>query len=105
MLSEANDLIELTSFPTFVTAMGKGGVNEELPNFGGVYAGAGTHAGVKEAVETSDAVMWIGNYPVCLSIFNLKTSAHLFMLVGLQHWRIYVSRKARHNHRFSTVLG
>jgi pyruvate decarboxylase len=64
VLPEVNALIELTSFPTFVTAMGKSGVNEELSNFGGVYAGAGTYPGVKEAVESSDMVFWIGNYPV-----------------------------------------
>jgi len=66
VLPEANALMELTSFPTFVTAMGKSGVNEEAPNFGGLYAGAGTYPGVNEAVERSDMVIWIGNYPVFL---------------------------------------
>jgi pyruvate decarboxylase len=66
VLPEVHDLVELTSFPTFVTAMGKSGVNEQLSNFGGVYAGAGTYPGVKEAVESSDMVLWIGNYPVCM---------------------------------------
>ena len=72
VLFETSALAEATSFPTFVTAMGKSGVNEELPNFGGVYSGAGTYPGVKEAVETSDAVLWIGNYPVCLSQIHLE---------------------------------
>jgi len=82
VISEANDLIELTNFPSFVTAMGKSGINEELPNFGGVYAGAGTHPGVKEAVEGSDAVMWIGNFPVCLDrVSKERPSAHFYILV------------------------
>lgn len=67
VLSEVNDLVELTSFPTFTTSMGKSGVNEQLPNFGGLYAGAGTHSGVKEAAESSDAVLWIGTFPVSLT--------------------------------------
>ncbi|KAM3070505.1 Pyruvate decarboxylase 1 [Clarireedia jacksonii] len=69
VLPEVNALIELTWFPTFVTAMGKSGVNEELPNFGGVYADAGMYPEVKEAVESSDLVLWIGNYP---SDFNTR---------------------------------
>jgi len=72
VLSEVNDLAEFTSFPTFTTAMGKSGVNEQIPNFGGLYAGAGTHSGVKEAVESSDAVLWVGNFPVSLSWIQIK---------------------------------
>ena len=44
--------------------MGKGGVNEDIHNFGGVYNGAGSHPEIKTAVETADAVLWIGRYAV-----------------------------------------
>lgn len=40
--------------------MGKGAVDESLPNYGGVYAGDGSNAGVREIVESSDLVLSIG---------------------------------------------
>jgi pyruvate decarboxylase len=40
--------------------MGKGAVDETLPNYGGVYAGDGSNAGVRERVEASDLVLSIG---------------------------------------------
>ena len=69
VIPEAHELIELTSLPTFTTAMGKGGLNEKIPQYGGVHQGAGTHPGVKEAIEDADAVLWLGNYPVSTSTF------------------------------------
>lgn len=59
-------LSELTGFPTFITYMGKGGIDETIPNFGGLYTGAGSYDGVKQAVESADAVFWIGNVQVCI---------------------------------------
>jgi pyruvate decarboxylase len=41
--------------------MGKGAVDETLPNYGGVYAGSGSNAGVRERVEASDLVVTIGS--------------------------------------------
>lgn len=43
--------------------MGKGGLNEEVPQYGGIHQGAGTHPGVAEALRRADFVLWIGNYP------------------------------------------
>lgn len=63
---QCRELSELTMFPTFNTYMGKGGIDETMPNFGGLYTGAGTYGGVKEAVESADAVFWIGNVQVCV---------------------------------------
>ena len=60
------ELSELTAFPTFNTCMGKGGVDESMPNFGGLYTGAGTYDGVKKAVESADAVFWVGNVQVSI---------------------------------------
>lgn len=40
--------------------MGKGAVDETLPNFGGVYAGDGSNEGVRDIVEKSDLVLVIG---------------------------------------------
>lgn len=41
--------------------MGKGAVDETLPNYGGVYAGDGSNPGVRERVESSDLVLSIGS--------------------------------------------
>lgn len=58
-------LSDLTKFPTFHTYMGKGLVDETTSNFGGLYTGAGSYDGVREAVESADAAFWIGRVQVC----------------------------------------
>jgi pyruvate decarboxylase len=59
-LEETHEFVEKSGIPTFVAPMGKGAVNETLPNYGGVYAGDGSNAGVRERVESSDLVLSIG---------------------------------------------
>ncbi|KAL6707338.1 hypothetical protein ACN47E_004117 [Coniothyrium glycines] len=59
-LQETHDLVQTSGIPTFVAPMGKGAVDETLPNYGGVYAGDGSNKGVKERVESSDLVLSIG---------------------------------------------
>lgn len=59
-LKEVHDLVEKSGLPTFVAPMGKGAVDETLPNYGGVYAGDGSNIGVRECVEASDLVLSIG---------------------------------------------
>ncbi|KAL8726903.1 MAG: hypothetical protein Q9166_006392 [cf. Caloplaca sp. 2 TL-2023] len=60
VLDEVHELIEKSNLPTFVAPMGKGAVNESLPNYGGVYAGDGSNEGVRERVESSDLILSIG---------------------------------------------
>ncbi|KAI2739165.1 hypothetical protein DTO013F2_9440 [Penicillium roqueforti] len=60
VLEEVHELVCASGLPTFVTPMGKGAVDETLPNFGGVYAGDGSNAGVRESVESSDLILSIG---------------------------------------------
>ncbi|KAF5558715.1 pyruvate decarboxylase [Fusarium phyllophilum] len=54
VLEESHELIKLTNLPTFTTAMGKGGLDEAIPQFAGVHSGAGTLPSVKEALESVD---------------------------------------------------
>lgn len=68
-VAEADRLAEVTKMPYFTTAMGKGGPNEDLRNFGGVYQGAGSTPKIREAVEGSDCVLWLGSFRV-LSLFR-----------------------------------
>ena len=59
-LDETHELVTKSGLPTFVAPMGKGAVDETLPNYGGVYAGDGSHPDVRNAVESSDLVLSIG---------------------------------------------
>jgi len=65
---EAFALIEATGYPYFVTSMGKGSVSEHLPTFGGIHGGAGSFPDIQKFIESSDCVLWLGNYPVCSSL-------------------------------------
>lgn len=49
-----------SQLPTFVTPLAQGFVNESLANYGGIYAGKGSHPGVQQFVENSDLVLHIG---------------------------------------------
>ncbi|KAK5119006.1 hypothetical protein LTR62_000217 [Meristemomyces frigidus] len=63
LTAEANKLAELTGWPYFTTCMGKGGANEELSNYSGVYGGGGSIPEVRKAVEDdSDLVLWLGSF-------------------------------------------
>ncbi|KAF2153854.1 pyruvate decarboxylase [Myriangium duriaei CBS 260.36] len=59
-LDETRALVTKSGIPTFVTPMGKGAIDETLPNYGGVYAGDGSNPGVKDRIENSDLVLSIG---------------------------------------------
>ena len=52
-LDEVHALVEESGLPTFVAPMGKGAVNETLPNYCGVYAGSASHPEVVEMVNSS----------------------------------------------------
>ncbi|KAL3484622.1 thiamine diphosphate-binding protein [Aspergillus germanicus] len=59
-LDVVNELIRKSGFPTFVAPMGKGAVDETLPQFGGVYAGNGSPQAVRQSVEGADLILSIG---------------------------------------------
>jgi pyruvate decarboxylase len=60
VLDETHDLIRKSNLPVFVTPMGKSAVDETLSNYGGVYAGDGSNAGVKERLESADLILSMG---------------------------------------------
>ena len=67
VLDELHELIEKTRLPTFVTPMGKGGVNETHKAFGGVYVGDVSRPEVKGAVENAKLILFVGGL---ISDFN-----------------------------------
>lgn len=73
VLEEVHDLVEKTNLPVFVTPMGKGAVNEDHRNYGGVYAGEGSHpAQVKDIIESSDLILCVGALKVTQAQNTLK---------------------------------
>jgi pyruvate decarboxylase len=58
-LDVVHELIQKSGFPTFVAPLGKGAVDETLPQFGGIYAGNGSRQCVRERVEGSDLILSI----------------------------------------------
>ncbi|KAK4942482.1 hypothetical protein LTR10_017778 [Elasticomyces elasticus] len=76
VLPETHELIEKSGLPVFVAPMGKGAVDETLPNFGGIYAGDGSNPGVRERVEGADLVLTIGQVKSDFNTagFSIRTS-------------------------------
>ena len=75
--AECAKLSKVTGLLTFTTSMGKGGTDETAPGFGGVYGGAGSIPDVKNVVESSDCVFWIGNFPVSSAYACLRCKAEV----------------------------
>ncbi|RKL44334.1 putative pyruvate decarboxylase C13A11.06 [Fusarium proliferatum] len=93
VLKESHELIKLTNFPTFTTAMGKGGLDEAIPQFAGVHSGAGTLPAVREALESSDMVIWIGNYPSDFNTGEFTTVVNKdAVIIDLQRFAIWIGK-------------
>ncbi|KAL3230643.1 Pyruvate decarboxylase isozyme 1 [Nakaseomyces bracarensis] len=73
--AETKKLIDATQFPSFVTPMGKGSIDEQHPRFGGVYVGTLSRPEVKEAVEGADLILSVG---ALLSDFNTGSFSYSY---------------------------
>ncbi|KAJ4004002.1 Pyruvate decarboxylase 1 [Fusarium irregulare] len=94
VLGETHELIELTKLPAFTTAMGKGGLDETMPEFAGVHSGAGTLPDVKKALESVDVVIWIGNYPSDFNTGEFTTVVNKeATIIDLQRFDIWIGKK------------
>ena len=61
VLEETHEFIIKSGLPVFIAPMGKGAVDETLSNYGGVYAGDASNAGVQDRVESADLLLTIGS--------------------------------------------
>jgi pyruvate decarboxylase len=100
VIDEVREFIEKTKLPVFVTPMGKGAVNEELPSYGGVYAGDGSSPPqVQDLVESSDLIITVG----ALKVSQVIMPAHTRDIMLSQFFRVTStllgSRIARLNSR------
>ncbi|RBR13624.1 hypothetical protein FVER53590_08589 [Fusarium verticillioides] len=72
--------------------MGKGGLYKAISQFAGAHSGAGTLSTVKEALESVDMVIWIGNYS---SDFNTGEFTTVLdkdaIVIDLQHFSVSVA--------------
>ncbi|KAI0126055.1 thiamine diphosphate-binding protein [Xylariales sp. AK1849] len=59
----ADGLVDALDIPYFTTILGKGIVKESSDLFGGSYLGAQSWPSVIKAIEGSDCLLWLGNYP------------------------------------------
>lgn len=67
VIAETEKIAKITHFPLFCTPMGKGLLDERLPQFGGVYVGSLSDPEVAKIVESSDLILSVG---ALLSDFN-----------------------------------
>ncbi|OJD17884.1 hypothetical protein AJ78_02056 [Emergomyces pasteurianus Ep9510] len=58
--ADINELISKSNIPVFVTPMGKGAVDETLPQFQGIYVGEASPSIIRENFHASDLVLNIG---------------------------------------------
>ncbi|GAA5809155.1 hypothetical protein MFLAVUS_002560 [Mucor flavus] len=61
LTDEANEFVKVAGFPTFSAPMGKGAIDESLPNYRGVYAGAISFKEVSEEIKNADLLIEIGS--------------------------------------------
>ena len=73
--AETKKLIDITQFPSFVTPMGKGSIDEQNPRYGGVYVGTLSNPDVKQAVESADLILSVG---ALLSDFNTGSFSYSY---------------------------
>ncbi|CCD24986.1 branched-chain-2-oxoacid decarboxylase THI3 NDAI_0E01700 [Naumovozyma dairenensis CBS 421] len=69
-IDEMEEFIQRTKFPVFVTPMGKGAIDENNPNFKGVFTGSISSPSVREVVDFADFLMVMG---CMLAAFNTST--------------------------------
>ncbi|KAI8987383.1 thiamine diphosphate-binding protein [Mycotypha africana] len=58
---EVNEFVQKSGFPAFTAPMGKGTLDESLPNFRGCYSGTVSLEGVQKEVEQADLLIEIGS--------------------------------------------
>ncbi|KAK3070663.1 Pyruvate decarboxylase 1 [Teratosphaeriaceae sp. CCFEE 6253] len=85
--AEANRLAEVSGWKFFTTCMGKGGADESLPNYAGVYQGGGSIEVVRKAVEDdADLVLWIGSFRTDFNTGEMTIFVDEAMTVDLQRF-------------------
>ena len=93
VLTEVTDLCKVTKLPYFTNPWGKGCVTEENPRFGGLYVGLGSKADIREAVESSDCVLWIGKLSSDFNTAEFTESVKLEAVIEFQRFWMSIGEK------------
>ncbi|EXJ54629.1 hypothetical protein A1O7_09970 [Cladophialophora yegresii CBS 114405] len=70
---EANELVRVTRFPTSATPFGKGIINEDCPNFHGIYAGIAGNEVYMPWAQGCDFVLKLGPLESDVNTFGFST--------------------------------
>ncbi|KAI7387565.1 pyruvate decarboxylase, partial [Hortaea werneckii] len=90
----ANELAKCTGYAFFTTCMGKGGADETLPNFAGVYQGGGSLPAVRKAVEErADFVLWLGSFRTDFNTGEFTDNVRESSVIDLQRFHTEVGGK------------
>lgn len=93
----ANMLAKSTEYAFFTTCMGKGGADETLPNFAGVYQGGGSLPAVRKAVEErADCVIWLGSYRTDFNTGEFTDNVRESLIIDLQRFHTQMGGKKYH---------
>ncbi|KAF4629594.1 hypothetical protein G7Y89_g8550 [Cudoniella acicularis] len=103
-LVESENLVKATGIPYFMTAMGKGAITESLPSFGGIYEGAGSVDGARIAVEASDCILWLGNYPSDFNTGEFTEKFNKSAVIDFQRFYIKIGQYTRYQLSSKYVL-
>ncbi|RMX79891.1 hypothetical protein D0869_07967 [Hortaea werneckii] len=100
----ADELAESTGYAYFTTCMGKGGADETLPNFAGVYQGGGSLSAVRTAVEErADCLLWLGSSRTDFNTGEFTDNVLESLIIDLQRFHTQVGDK-KHNAGIKGVL-
>ncbi|RMY79704.1 hypothetical protein D0862_13065, partial [Hortaea werneckii] len=90
----ANELAKSTGYPYFTTCMGKGGADETLPNFAGVYQGGGSLSAVRMAIEErADCLLWLGSFRTDFNTGEFTDNVPESLIIDLQRFHTQVGGK------------
>ncbi|KAI7210258.1 pyruvate decarboxylase [Hortaea werneckii] len=90
----ADELAESTGYAYFTTCMGKGGADETLPNFAGVYQGGGSLSAVVTAVEErADCLLWLGSSRTDFNTGEFTDNVRESLIIDLQRFHTQVGGK------------
>ncbi|KAL2063135.1 hypothetical protein VTL71DRAFT_6207 [Oculimacula yallundae] len=113
VIAEILSRIEKASHPIIIVDGGsarhgvlpESGVNEDLPNFGGVYQGAGTYPEIQAFVErTADLVLWIGNFPSDFNTGEFTNNVAQDIIIDFQRFSVKIG-DVNYNVAMKYVLG
>ncbi|KAK5046012.1 hypothetical protein LTR84_008799 [Exophiala bonariae] len=102
LVTETEALVKAAGVLYFTTFMSKG-FTESLPNFGGVYGGAGSVPGVQNAIETADTVLWIGSYSSDFNTGEFSERVRSDVIIDFQRSTLQIGSK-KHPLNFKEVL-